>query len=243
MPDSETDSSYPTQFQKRIVWSGLAALSAVLIGAIVVGLIYLFGLILAHLQPILVPVAVAAILAYLLEPLIELLRKHQGWGRLKSFYIVYIGTVLLGFVLAFLVIYPAMREGRQFVREYLTPLPQSELNVYEQQGLISPLDEGEERPWLGRTKLGFNSSLEVRIDVAYENLQTGEQHPSNTAYYTFVAVDQSGRPIPVNAVDPETEKEKEWYESALQRRELRLLLAGRITPSEATGLKEILESR
>ena len=89
----------------------------------------------------------------------------------------------------------------------------------------------------------FTSSLEVRIDVSYENLQTGDKHPSNTAYYTFVAVDQSGRPIPVNAIEPETEKEKEWYESAMQRRELRLLLAGRIKPSEATGLKEILESR
>ena len=86
----------------------------------------------------------------------------------------------------------------------------------------------------------FTSSLEVRIDVAHENLQTGERKPSNTAYYTFVAVDQSGRPIPVTPVEPETEAEKVLYESALQRRELRMLLAGRITASEAKGLREIL---
>ncbi|MDP5168976.1 MAG: acyl-CoA thioesterase, partial [Bacteroidia bacterium] len=74
----------------------------------------------------------------------------------------------------------------------------------------------------------FTSSLEVKIDVMFENLQTGERKGSNTAYYTFVAVDQSGRPIPVAPVVPETEAEKELYASALQRRELRLLLAGRI---------------
>ncbi|MEM7374728.1 MAG: acyl-CoA thioesterase [Bacteroidota bacterium] len=85
----------------------------------------------------------------------------------------------------------------------------------------------------------FTSSLEVRIDVFHENLQTGERKESNTAYYTFVAVDQSGRPIPVTAVEAETKEEKELYESALQRRELRLLLAGRLKPGEAKGLKGI----
>lgn len=86
----------------------------------------------------------------------------------------------------------------------------------------------------------FTTSMEVRIDVSFEQLQTGEREESNSAYYTFVAVDQSGRPIPVGEVIAETDREKELYEGALQRRELRLLLAGRIQPEEATGLKEIL---
>ena len=83
----------------------------------------------------------------------------------------------------------------------------------------------------------FNTSLEVRIDVNYEILQTGVRHACNSAYYTFVAVDQSGQPIPVNSVVPETEEEKKLYEGALQRRELRLMLAGRIKPEDAKGLK------
>ena len=87
----------------------------------------------------------------------------------------------------------------------------------------------------------FHSSMEVRIDVSFESLQTGERKESNSAYYTFVAVDQSGRPIPVAEVLPETEREKELHEGALQRRELRLLLAGRINPDQATGLKGILD--
>ncbi len=89
----------------------------------------------------------------------------------------------------------------------------------------------------------FNSSMEVRIDVAFESLQTGERKESNSAYYTFVAVDQSGRPIPVIEIIPESKREKELYESALQRRELRLLLAGRIEPEDATGLQGILKRK
>ncbi len=91
--------------------------------------------------------------------------------------------------------------------------------------------------WVTRT---FTTSLEVRIDVYSESLQTGERKKSNTAYYTFVAVDQSGSPIPVNDVVPETPAEKEWHEGALQRRQLRLLLAGRIKAEDATAVKDML---
>ncbi len=89
----------------------------------------------------------------------------------------------------------------------------------------------------------FTSSLEIRIDVAFENMLTGERKESNTAYYTFVAVDQSGRPIPVAPVLPETEQEQKLYEGALQRRELRLLLAGRMQPQDAAGLIDLLGKR
>lgn len=88
----------------------------------------------------------------------------------------------------------------------------------------------------------FTSSLEIRIDVQIESLATGERKDSNTAYYTFVAVDQSGRPIPVTPVIPETDVEKRDFESAGKRREMRLLLAGRIDPSEASNLKELFRS-
>lgn len=86
----------------------------------------------------------------------------------------------------------------------------------------------------------FNTSLEVRIEVFFESLQTGEKKESNTAYYTFVAVDQSGRPIPVSPLEPETQEEKALYESASQRRELRLLLAGRIKPEQASHARSLL---
>ncbi|MEM9932671.1 MAG: acyl-CoA thioesterase [Bacteroidota bacterium] len=87
----------------------------------------------------------------------------------------------------------------------------------------------------------FNTSVEVRVDVSYEILNTGEKKPSNTAYFTFVAVDQSGTPIPISQLDPETEKEKNLYEEASRRRELRLLLAGRIEANQAEFMKKLFE--
>ena len=85
----------------------------------------------------------------------------------------------------------------------------------------------------------FTTSMEVRIDVWAENMQNGDRRYCNTAYYTFVAVDQTGNPIPVPQVQPDSDEEKEVYESALRRRELRLVSAGRMKPDEAVHLKKI----
>jgi acyl-CoA hydrolase len=85
----------------------------------------------------------------------------------------------------------------------------------------------------------FNSSMEVRIEVEGEDIPNGRKFASNTAYFTFVAVDQSGRPIDVPEAIPETAEEKEFFAGALRRRQLRLVLAGRMKPEEATELKSI----
>lgn len=87
----------------------------------------------------------------------------------------------------------------------------------------------------------FNSSMEVRIEVEAEDIPSGEHFPSNTAYFTFVAVDQSGRPIDVPEIVTETEEEKIQYDGALRRRQLRLVLAGRMKPEDANELKSIFK--
>jgi len=87
----------------------------------------------------------------------------------------------------------------------------------------------------------FNSSLEVGIDVWAENIPAGTKVYTNKAFMTFVAVDQVGRPIEVPPVEPVTAEEKELYAGALRRRQLRLVLAGRMKPEEAQELKEIFK--
>jgi acyl-CoA hydrolase len=87
----------------------------------------------------------------------------------------------------------------------------------------------------------FNSSMEVRIDVDAEDIPASKKLESNSAYFTFVAVDQSGRPIDVPEVEPETDEDRALYEGALRRRQLRLILAGRMKPSEANELKSIFD--
>jgi acyl-CoA hydrolase len=85
----------------------------------------------------------------------------------------------------------------------------------------------------------FSSSMEIFIDVYIENPITGKQTKSNEAIYTFVAVDQNGGAINVPELIPETDEEKERYDAALRRRQLSLVLAGKMKPSEATELKSI----
>ncbi len=92
-----------------------------------------------------------------------------------------------------------------------------------------------------RVTRAFNSSMEVRIDVEAEDIPANKKFSSNSAYLTFVAVDQNGQPIDVPEVEPETAEEKELYEGALRRRQLRLILAGRMKPSEANELKSIFD--
>jgi acyl-CoA hydrolase len=85
----------------------------------------------------------------------------------------------------------------------------------------------------------FSSSMEIFVDVFVEDPVTGEREKCNEAIYTFVAVDQNGGPIQVPELIPETEEEKVRYEGALRRKQLSLILAGKMKASEATELKKL----
>ncbi|MGZ3867270.1 MAG: acyl-CoA thioesterase [Bacteroidia bacterium] len=85
----------------------------------------------------------------------------------------------------------------------------------------------------------FSSSMEVFIDVYVEDAVTGVRRKSNEAIYTFVAIDQNGSPLPVPEIIPETEEEIMRFEGALRRKQLALILAGKMKPSEATELKQL----
>lgn len=85
----------------------------------------------------------------------------------------------------------------------------------------------------------FTTSIEIRLDVWAEHIPSGKKVKSNEAYYTFVAVDENNRPVRVPEVLPETEEERNLYNGALRRRQLRLILAGKMQPDEATELKAL----
>ena len=87
----------------------------------------------------------------------------------------------------------------------------------------------------------FKTSMEIFIDVFVEDRVTGKKTRCNEAIYTFVAVDQSGSPIEVPELVPETEEEIKRYDGALRRRQLSLILAGKMKPDMATELKALFQ--
>lgn len=87
----------------------------------------------------------------------------------------------------------------------------------------------------------FSSSMEVYMDVWIEDRESGDRVKANEAIYTFVAVDETGRPVKVPELIPETELEKQRYNAALRRKQLSLVLAGKMKPADATELKALFE--
>ena len=85
----------------------------------------------------------------------------------------------------------------------------------------------------------FNSSMEVHMKVWGEDTVQQYRYKSNEAYYTFVALDPNRRPKPVPQLIPETEEEVKLFEGALRRRQLRLILGGKMKPHDAAELKAL----
>lgn len=107
----------------------------------------------------------------------------------------------------------------------------------------SPIHQGEIVVIEGQVNRTFRTSMEVELNVWAENAITETRRKCNRAYYTFVAVDENTLPIPVPPIYPETDIERERFELAAKRRELRLLLAGRIDLKQAEHIrKDLIEA-
>jgi acyl-CoA hydrolase len=85
----------------------------------------------------------------------------------------------------------------------------------------------------------FNTSMEVHLNVWGEDHTQQYKYKSNEAYYTFVALDPNRRPRPVPPLIAETEEEKSLFDGALRRRQLRLILGGKMKPQDAEELKAL----
>ncbi|MBX2816638.1 MAG: acyl-CoA thioesterase [Saprospiraceae bacterium] len=101
----------------------------------------------------------------------------------------------------------------------------------------SPIHLGEITTLTACITRVFNTSLEVYVEVYAEDVQAGTKRRCNDAYLTFVSLDAANKkPSPTTPIVPETEMEQERYDAALRRRQLRLILGGRMKPEEADDL-------
>jgi len=104
-----------------------------------------------------------------------------------------------------------------------------------------PIETGGVITLTAQVTRAFNTSMEIYIEVISENIPKNTKITSNSAFFTFVAIDKSGTPIQVPEAIPETDREKELYAGALRRRQLRLILAGRLKPNDAFELKSLFD--
>lgn len=102
-----------------------------------------------------------------------------------------------------------------------------------------PIFQGSIVTLEAKVSRAFSSSMEIFVDVWVEDHVTGARSKSNEAIYTFVAVDQNGGPIHVPELIPETEEEIRRFDGALRRKELSLILAGKMDPKDAVNLKKL----
>jgi len=86
----------------------------------------------------------------------------------------------------------------------------------------------------------FNSSMEVHLQVWGEDAIHQFKYKSNEAYFTFVALDPNSKPRPVHQkLIPESAEEQKLYDGALRRRQVRLILGGKLNPDDADELKAL----
>jgi acyl-CoA hydrolase len=103
----------------------------------------------------------------------------------------------------------------------------------------APIELGNVVNIQAKVSRAFNTSMEVHLNVWGEDLTRQFRYKSNEAYYTFVALDQHKKPTRVPLLLPETPEEENLYEGALRRRQVRLILGGKMKPEEAAELKAL----
>jgi predicted PurR-regulated permease PerM len=110
---------YPTRFQQKTLWNAITGVAILVSGALVVALIWLLGMIFGFLQPVLIPLIVAGIIAYLLDPVVRLIEK-RGVSHLWSVILVFIAILTVATVLIAAIL-PGIQKGRFVLQDFLKP--------------------------------------------------------------------------------------------------------------------------
>jgi predicted PurR-regulated permease PerM len=139
---------YPTPFQQKTLWNAATGFSILVIGALLVGLVWLIGLVFGFLQPVLIPLIVAGIVAYVLDPVVRLM-EARGMGRLWAVVALFL-SILLAVTLLVAAILPGIQRGRGALKEFLSTPPKTSQS--ETQATAAPDDEAEHlAPTLARS--------------------------------------------------------------------------------------------
>lgn len=196
--------NYPTRFQQKTLWSALTGVAMLVLGALLVGLVWLVGQIFGFLQPVLVPLIVAGIIAYLLDPVVRLLEK-RGLSRLWSVITVFLATLVVITLLVAAVL-PAIQGGRSFFKKIFskpvvaesvgavaTPVEQAPIEPSEAstEEVIAPAEGGTLEKAL--LKADEEPDLAPALARALHNLRS--QYKDGPAGWLLTEITDGGEPI------------------------------------------------
>lgn len=121
MSESNESKNIPTDFQKAVTWKAITGVSIAIIFLLLISSIFILGKFLNILQPVLVPVAIAAILSYLLSPLVHWIRKkalrEHKLSRTRAILLVYSALTIFFTVVALMVIIPASSQLNELIQD------------------------------------------------------------------------------------------------------------------------------
>ncbi len=110
---------YPTHFQQKTLWNAATGVSILVLGSLVVGLLWLLGHVFGFLQPVLIPLVVAGIVAYVLDPLVRFL-EARGMRRLLAVISLFL-AILLGATLLVAAVVPGILRSQSALRTMISP--------------------------------------------------------------------------------------------------------------------------
>jgi predicted PurR-regulated permease PerM len=112
---------YPNEFQQKTLWNAATGVSILVLGALLVGLIWLLGYVFGFLQPVLVPLIVAGIIAYVLDPVVRFFEK-RGMSRMWAVVTLFL-TILAAVTLLVAAVLPGIQRSQGALREFLNKRP------------------------------------------------------------------------------------------------------------------------
>ncbi|WP_411826501.1 AI-2E family transporter [Luteolibacter sp. AS25] len=193
---------YPTRFQQKTLWSAATGLGILVLGSLLLLLVWLVGQIFGFLQPVLVPLIVAGIIAYLLDPIVRILEK-RGLSRLWSVVIVFLGILVAATLLVAAVV-PGVQNGRAFFREIVSPTPKSqavsqtvnvEVEITEDELPVGTVEEPDAADLILEPIVHNEegAGLGPALAMSLHNLRTA--YEDNVVGWALTEVTEEGEPI------------------------------------------------
>ncbi len=149
------DSSYPSEFQRKTLWRALTGIGIFTIGFLLVTVIWLGSQVLGYLQPVLIPIAVSGIVAYLLDPFVSWLQR-KGLSRLKSVITVFTTFLIAIALMGFVIVPPIVSQAKDL---FTAKADNGESQLG--QNITKTIAELGETPWI---KPAANWALERYVD-------------------------------------------------------------------------------